>query len=189
MPDEPAPRDRDAAVSAPEAAPLHEPAHDPTGLELARAVAAEIRRAPHTTRGAPGRRPHSGGAASSGAHPDDRDPVQLASAVGRLVNENGWSTEVSVHTVLGRWALIVGPEVARHSDPESYADGIVSVAADSTAWATQLRLLAPTLVARLNAELGDGTVIRVQVRGPNGPSWRRGRWSARDGRGPRDTYG
>jgi predicted nucleic acid-binding Zn ribbon protein len=115
--------------------------------------------------------------------------VQLASAVGRLVNENGWSTEVSVHTVLGRWALIVGPEVARHSDPESYADGIVSVAADSTAWATQLRLLAPTLVARLNAELGDGTVIRVQVRGPNGPSWRRGRWSARDGRGPRDTYG
>ena len=38
--------------------------------------------------------------------------------------------------------------------------------ADSTAWATQLRLLAAQLVHRLNAELGAGTVLRVKVRGP-----------------------
>jgi predicted nucleic acid-binding Zn ribbon protein len=62
------------------------------------------------------------------------------------------------------------------------------VVADSTAWATQLRLLAADLVRRLNAELGDRTVLRVKVRGPSGEPGR-GRWRVRDGRGPRDTYG
>ncbi len=60
---------------------------------------------------------------------------------------------------------------------------------DSTAWATQMRLLAPTVVRRLNEELGDGTVRVIDVRGPNVPIWKRGRRSTRDGRGPRDTYG
>jgi predicted nucleic acid-binding Zn ribbon protein len=45
------------------------------------------------------------------------------------------------------------------------------------------------VVKRLNEELGDGTVTVVEVLGPNAPSWKHGRRSARDGRGPRDTYG
>ena len=63
------------------------------------------------------------------------------------------------------------------------------VRTDSTAWATQLRLLAPTVVRRLNEELGAGTVTALDVQGPLGPSWKKGRRSTRDGRGPRDTYG
>ena len=61
------------------------------------------------------------------------------------------------------------------------------VQTDSTAWATQM--LAATVVRRLNEELGDGTVARIEVRGPAAPSWTKGRRSVRDGRGPRDTYG
>ena len=60
---------------------------------------------------------------------------------------------------------------------------------DSTAWATQLRLLAPQLVQRLNQELGHGTVTVIEVLGPHLPTWRKGSRSVRDGRGPRDTYG
>jgi predicted nucleic acid-binding Zn ribbon protein len=63
------------------------------------------------------------------------------------------------------------------------------VRTDSTAWATQLRLLAPTVVRRLNEELGHGTVTAIDVQGPHGPSWKKGRLTSRDGRGPRDTYG
>lgn len=163
--------------------------HDPTGLELARSVAAELRPAKSSVRRGGTRQARSAAIASTSAHPDDRDPVLLGSAMDRLVHDSGWSTDVSVHTVLGRWAAIVGPEVARHCTPESYAEGVVGIAADSTAWATQLRLLAATVVARLNAELGDGTVVRIQVQGPNAPTWKKGRRSVRDGRGPRDTYG
>lgn len=179
------------ADRAPDETVPTQPAHDPTGLDLARLVAGQLR-------GAPGRRAPSlrrllkrrgSPAEFSGAHPDERDPAPLGTAVEKLVTDSGWSTDVSVHTVLGRWASIVGPEVALHCKPLSYADGVVAVLADSTAWATQLTLLASTVVARLNAELGDGTVLRIDVSGPNGPTWKRGRRSVRDGRGPRDTYG
>lgn len=167
------------------------PDHDPTGLELARSVAAQLRGAAGRKLLRPSRRQRRAGSAAefSGAHPDDRDPAPLGAAVERLVSDSGWSTDVSVHTVLGRWGQIVGPDVALHCTPVSYVDGVVSVRADSTAWATQLTLLAATVVARLNAELGDGVVVRIQVSGPGGPSWKRGRRSVRDGRGPRDTYG
>jgi hypothetical protein len=51
-----------------------------------------------------------------------------------------------------------------------------------------VRLLAAALVRRLNAELGDGSVTRVKVRGP-ATQRRPGQWRTRDSRGPRDTYG
>ncbi len=66
-------------------------------------------------------------------------------------------------SVFGRWAEIVGPDLAAHTRPDSFADGELAVTADSTAWATQVRLLASMLVRRLNDELGDGSVRRVKV--------------------------
>ena len=105
------------------------------------------------------------------------------------MESKGWSTEINVHTLLARWALLVGTANAAHSQPEGYADTVLTVRADSTAWATQLRYLAPQLVALLNDQLGDGAVTRIKVLGPDAPSWKKGRRSIRDGRGPRDTYG
>jgi predicted nucleic acid-binding Zn ribbon protein len=107
----------------------------------------------------------------------------------RLVAEHGWTTELAVHGVFGRWETIVGAEVAAHCRPERFVDGRLAVGADSTAWATQVRLLAPMVVQRLNDELGDGTVTRLEVSGPQQPSWRHGRFAVPDARGPRDTYG
>ena len=125
----------------------------------------------------------------SSARPDDRDPQKLNDTIGRLLRDQGWEVDVAVHGVMARWPAIVGPEVAQHCAPERYADTELTVRTDSTAWATQVRMLAPDLVRRLNAELGDGTVTRVTVLGPNAPTWRKGLRTVRGGRGPRDTYG
>lgn len=173
------------------------PRHDETGLDLARSIARslaqsgdQVRRTP-PGRGRGGRRTRRSDRASqaSGAHPDDRDPQLLDSTIGRLIAEQGWGTDVRVHGVFSRWEHLVGRDVAGHCRPESFVDGKLVVRTDSTAWATQMRLLAPTAVRRLNEELGDGTVTVIDVRGPNAPSWRKGPRSVRDGRGPRDTYG
>jgi predicted nucleic acid-binding Zn ribbon protein len=125
----------------------------------------------------------------SGAHPDARDPALVGSEVEKLVTKSGWETDLAVHGVFGRWGSIVGADVAAHCVPESYAEGRLKVRTDSTAWATQLRLLAPNVIRRMNDELGDGTVTFIDVTGPEAPSWSKGRRSVRDGRGPRDTYG
>ncbi len=107
----------------------------------------------------------------------------------RLVDDHGWDVDLRVAGVFARWAELVGDEVARHVVPESFADGVLAVRTDSTAWAAQLKYLAPELVKRLNAELGHGTVTLVEIAGPHLPSWKKGPRSVRDGRGPRDTYG
>lgn len=168
-----------------------EPAAD--GLDLARALMRATAGA--STRKIRRRRaePRTGDDRSrgrvSGSHPDDRDPQLLDATLGRLVADHGWELDLRVHGVFGRWAELVGAEIADHTTPESFADGRLVVRTDSTAWATQLRLLAPTVVRRLNEELGHGTVTAIEVLGPHGPSWRKGRLTSRDGRGPRDTYG
>lgn len=168
------------------------PADDAPATDLARDLLARAkaearsggttsaRRSSSRRRAAPDRR--------TGAGTDPRDPQLLGPLVDELVTTRGWEVSAAVGRVEGRWAVVVGPDLAAHCAPETYADGVLTVRAESTAWATQLRLLAPTLVARLNADLGDGTVTRVTVLGPDGPSWRKGRLRVK-GRGPRDTYG
>ncbi|HET9873208.1 MAG TPA: DciA family protein [Propionibacteriaceae bacterium] len=162
--------------------------HDPTGLGLAKSIAESLGAQARRRRHQPQRRTSSEPQAS-GAHPDDRDPQTLATSLNRLVESKGWSTEISVHTLLVRWPALVGPANAAHSTPVSYRDAVLTVRADSTVWASSLRSMAPQLVAILNDKLGDGTVARVLVQGPDAPSWKKGRLSVRGGRGPRDTYG
>lgn len=173
--------------------------HDETGLELAR----DITRATTASSGAVPvrkRRTSQGGAPQvgdrrvprnriSGAYPDERDPQMLESMMDRLVSDHGWDLDLRVHGIFGRWTELVGTEVGDHSTPETFDGGRLVVRTDSTAWATQLKLLAPQVLKRLNAELGHGTVTLLEVLGPHGPSWKKGRLSVRDGRGPRDTYG
>ncbi|MGZ6753611.1 MAG: DUF721 domain-containing protein [Nocardioides sp.] len=177
-----------------EAPTVGEPEPDPhqdDGLDLARAIARAAARSTPPSRGGKKRRrdTRTPRGRVSGAHPDERDPQLLDSTLGRLVADHGWALDLRVHGVFGRWAELVGTEVAGHCTPETFADGKLVVRTDSTAWATQLRLLAPTIVRRLNEELGHGTVAIIEVLGPHGPTWKKGPRSVRDGRGPRDTYG
>jgi predicted nucleic acid-binding Zn ribbon protein len=172
------------------AAATDEPEHRDDGLDLARAMTrASARTTPAKRAQRRGRSPLPTRSRVSGAHPDERDPQLLDTTVGRLVDDHGWEVDLKVHAVFGRWAELVGDEVGAHTTPESFADGRLVVRTDSTAWATQLTLLAPTVVRRLNEELGHGTVLLIEVLGPHGPSWKKGSRSVRGGRGPRDTYG
>jgi predicted nucleic acid-binding Zn ribbon protein len=153
----------------------------PTGNQ--RPMAAENTADPERSGGAV-----AGQAAPARGRPRIQDPQPLASAIGGLLDTRGWQQRAAVGSVFGRWGEIVGQDLAAHTRPDSFADGELAVTADSTAWATQVRLLAPVLVRRLNAELGDGSVRRVKVRGP-APPRRRGAWRVPGSKGPGDTYG
>jgi predicted nucleic acid-binding Zn ribbon protein len=168
-----------------------EPEHAADGLDLARTLARATARSTPVRRTVARRGSDraSRGGRVSGAHPDDRDPQPLDTALTRIVDDQGWQVDLKVASMFARWAELVGSEVGGHSRAESFADGKLVVRTDSTAWATQLKLLAPALVRRLNEDLGHGTVVVIEVLGPHAPSWKHGARSVRDGRGPRDTYG
>ncbi len=108
--------------------------------------------------------------------------MALGAAINRLLTERGWEAPAAVGGVMGRWPEIVGEDVAKHCEPERYDEDerVLVVRCDSTAWATNLRLLAPTLVARLNDDLGHGTVRLIKVVGPTGPARRYGPLRARE---------
>jgi predicted nucleic acid-binding Zn ribbon protein len=107
----------------------------------------------------------------------------------RLIVDRGWSASVAVGGAMGRWAEVVGAEIAAHCVPESFDEGVLSVRAESTAWATQVRLLVPAILRELDDRLGEGTVTKIVVKGPGGPNWRHGPRVAPGSQGPRDTYG
>ncbi|MFJ8833234.1 DUF721 domain-containing protein [Micromonospora aurantiaca] len=163
-----------------------------TGPELARAVldAAKARR----QAAAPRRRGAVRGDGEkrlrgySGPGPDPRDPQPLGVVLDKLMKARGWQKPAAEATVFGAWEKVVGPEVAQHSRPVKLEDGELTVEARSTAWATQLRLLAGSLLQQIAREVGHNVVRKLHIHGPAAPSWSRGPRRVR-GRGPRDTYG
>ncbi|AXO32323.1 MULTISPECIES: DUF721 domain-containing protein [Micromonospora] len=124
----------------------------------------------------------------SGPGPDPRDPQPLGAVLDKLVKARGWQQPAAEATVFGAWEKVVGAEVAQHSRPVKLEDGELTVEARSTAWATQLRLLAGSLLKQIAREVGHNVVRKLHIHGPAAPSWARGPRRVR-GRGPRDTYG
>jgi predicted nucleic acid-binding Zn ribbon protein len=124
----------------------------------------------------------------SGPGPDSRDPQLLGSATTELAKSRGWHRKVSEGTVFGQWAAVVGEQIAEHATPTALRDGVLSVSAETTAWATQLRMVQAQLLAKIAAAVGDGVVTSLKITGPTAPSWRKGPRHI-PGRGPRDTYG
>ena len=174
-----------------------DPSTDPP-LDLPRAVLAEtrgmVRRTPRGREAARRTRQENlagrnkGGYSAAG--PDTTsDPQLIGPLLTGYVAERGWDAPLAHARVFAEWPALVGAEVAAHCAPFSLRDGRLHIAAESTAWATQLRLLSATLLARLVAELGPDVVTTLQITGPTGPSWKHGTWSVRGSRGPRDTYG
>ena len=170
--------------------------HDPTGLDLASEIMRQtarstplLPRVPTPPSSMKRRRMGQFEEQRSGARPDDRDPQPLGSILNQVSARRGWVKRISLSTVLRNWPDLVGADNAEHSQPVNFVDGVLTVQCDSTAWATGMKFSASALVARLNKDLGEQTVKRIDIRAPNQPSWKKGLRSVRDGRGPRDTYG
>ncbi len=154
--------------------------------DIARA-ALEAARAASAARPQPTRRRIAGPRRKwTGAGPGADDPQPLGRLVDSLVTEQDWTRHTRVGSVFGRWDALVGPEIASHCAPRSLSEGVLLVEAESTAWATQLTLMAPKILGKLRAQVGGDVVTRLRVVGPTAPSWKKGPRSVR-GRGPRDT--
>ena len=124
----------------------------------------------------------------SGPGPDPRDPQLFGAVLGRLMKARGWEKPKAEATVFGAWEKVVGADIAAHSRPIKLDDGVLTVEAESTAWATQLRMLAAGLLRSIAAEVGHNVVTKLNIHGPAAPSWAKGPRRVQ-GRGPRDTYG
>lgn len=63
-----------------------------------------------------------------------------------------------------RWAELVGAQIAEHASPHALVEGTLVVNVDDARWATQLRWLAPTIVANFRRTNIEAAVETIEVR-------------------------
>jgi predicted nucleic acid-binding Zn ribbon protein len=94
-----------------------------------------------------------------------REPSKLtplADALGTYLRQAGLTRRIGQAGVLEEWADLVGQQIARVTQPESVsADGQLRVRVATAGWASELQLMTPQILARLNTNRsGRITAIR-----------------------------
>jgi predicted nucleic acid-binding Zn ribbon protein len=69
------------------------------------------------------------------------------------------------------WAQAVGDLVAAQAEPTGERDGVLVVTCASAVWAQELDLMAPDLVASLNALLDRGEVRALRCQAVSARGW------------------
>ena len=119
-----------------------------------------------------------------------RDPGVFNELVVKEIRRNGWSRNFAIGQLRSAWPEIVGENIAGHTRVVKYNEQKrhLHIESDSTAWATNLRLMQTTILQTIARRVGPDVVAELKIYGPKAPSWRHGPLHV-SGRGPRDTYG
>lgn len=89
-----------------------------------------------------------------------RAPKKLSDVMGEVLSQAGIADRVAQARVIPDWESLVGPQIAKATEPLSVTpQGTLFVAVRTNAWMTELSLLEPELLRRLNQRAG-----RLQIR-------------------------
>jgi len=91
------------------------------------------------------------------------EPVSIGDAAALIGDQLGLAEPRSFARLVDSWNDIVGDAVAQHSRPRGVRNGLLDIAVDAPAWATQLRYLEADLIERTSRLLGPGVVNAVRV--------------------------
>jgi predicted nucleic acid-binding Zn ribbon protein len=79
-------------------------------------------------------------------------PTPLAEALTSYLKRAGITKRVQQAGIIEEWAELVGPQISMVTVPESITpDGVLRVRVATAAWANELSLMSPRILARLNA--------------------------------------
>ncbi|HYS19665.1 MAG TPA: DUF721 domain-containing protein [Gemmatimonadales bacterium] len=95
--------------------------------------------------------------------PKSRRPVAVREALQSYLARTGLERRLAQAQVVPEWPRLVGPQIAKVTEPESVtADGTLFVRVATSAWMTELQLMAPEIMARLNAGRGPGRIKTIR---------------------------
>ena len=95
---------------------------------------------------------------------DEDLPRRVGASLDRLTEQLGAPRASALHAVFLRWPELVGPAVADNAQPLSLKGGTLTVGVSQPGWATQLRYLEATLLEQFATAVGEGEVLRIEVR-------------------------
>lgn len=116
------------------------------------------------------------------------DPELISGVLNELISDRDWDSGLAEGNLFVHWKKIVGEEIAQHAQPISILDNVLTIQSSSTAWATQLNLIAADLLATIQKDAAGVLIQQLAIIGPHTPTWKKGIRTIRNARGPRDTY-
>ena len=101
-----------------------------------------------------------GGEAGAGR---GKRPTAVGEALRSYLARSGLATRLAQAQVIPDWPGLVGPQIARVTAPESVTpDGTLFVRVATSAWMTELQLMTPEILARVNAGRGAGRIATIR---------------------------
>ena len=91
------------------------------------------------------------------------EPVQITQSLDGIMRSLRGTDRIQIGGVFGKWPDAVGDNVAQHVSPIRLDEGVLTVEADESAWATQVKFLSGTIISRLH-EVAGVDVERIEVR-------------------------
>lgn len=91
------------------------------------------------------------------------DPVPITTSLDGIMKSLRGTDRLQIGGVFGKWDEAVGATIAAHVRPVRLDEGVLTVEADDTAWATEVKFLAGTITSRLD-EIAGVRIARVDVR-------------------------
>jgi len=96
-------------------------------------------------------------------------PRKLGDVMNDVLSKSGIADRVAQANVIPEWRSLVGPQMANVTQPLSVTpQGTLFVAVTTNAWMTELSLMEPDLLRRLNQRTGRLSIrkIRWQIQRP-----------------------
>ena len=92
-----------------------------------------------------------------------RPPKKLGDVMGKVLSQAGISDRIAQAQVIPEWRSIVGEQIARVTEPLSVTpQGTLFVSVQTNSWMTELSLLEPELLKRLNRRTGRLQIKRIR---------------------------
>ena len=94
-----------------------------------------------------------------------RKPMAVGEVLERYLARSGLATRLKQAQIIPEWEALVGPQIAAVTQPESVApDGTLFVRVATSPWMNELQLMAPEIMARINAGRGPGRIRTIRWR-------------------------
>ena|SRR5437773_11316077 len=94
---------------------------------------------------------------------DPGKPTPIVDALRSFLHGRGLDARVDHASVIVDWASLVGPQIASVTIPRQVTeDGTLFVGVKTHGWMTELSLMEPSLLAKINAREGRLPVHRIR---------------------------
>ena len=90
-------------------------------------------------------------------------PQAVGEALRGYLAKTGLGKRLAQAQVIPDWPHLVGPQIAAVTEPQSVTpDGTLFVRVATSAWMTELQLMAPQIMAAINAGRGAGRIKTIR---------------------------